>query len=184
MAGKAKENKLEVEALLKIEEEAVKGRKDKDEEGRIGRKGEDLESDDEVEDKDAEKVVVETTTTTGPPLLGGDRPEYDVRKHKTARRPLLPTNAEIDSHYPLHLNYRSWCKHCVAGKARSNQHMRNKDEDGVRLGITLNADYDFMSGEHDEGEQGMQPALIMYDDDKDSFWAVGIDAKGATEAMV
>ena len=30
----------------------------------------------------------------------------------------------------------------------------------------------------------MQPALIMYDDDKDSFWAVGIDAKGATEAMV
>ena len=30
----------------------------------------------------------------------------------------------------------------------------------------------------------MQPALILYDDDKDSFWAVGIDAKGATEAMV
>ena len=40
MAGKAKERKLEVEALLKIEEEAVKGRKDKDEEGRVGRKGE------------------------------------------------------------------------------------------------------------------------------------------------
>ena len=192
MAGKAKENKLEAEALLKIEEEAVKGRKDKDEEGRVGRKGESLESDDEVEDKDAEgialetaeEIAVETTTTTGPPLLGGDRPEYDVRKHKTARRPLLPTKAEFDNHYPLHLNYRSWCKHCVAGKARSNQHIQNKEEDRVRLGTTLNADYAFMSGEHDEGEQGMQPALIMYDDDKDSFWAVGIDAKGATEAMV
>ena len=74
MAGKAKENKLEAEALLKIEEEAVKGRKDKDEEGRVGRKGENLESEDEVEDKDAEgialetagKTAVETTTTTGP----------------------------------------------------------------------------------------------------------------------
>ena len=41
-----------------------------------------------------------------------------------------------------------------------------------------------MSGEHTEGEHGMQPALIVYDDDKDRFWAVGIDAKGATEAMV
>ena len=30
----------------------------------------------------------------------------------------------------------------------------------------------------------MQPALVLYDDDKDSFWAFGIDAKGATEAMV
>ena len=34
------------------------------------------------------------------------------------------------------------------------------------------------------GEHGMRPALILYDDDEDSFWAVGIDAKGATEAMV
>ena len=41
-----------------------------------------------------------------------------------------------------------------------------------------------MSREHNEGEHDMQPALILYDDDKDSFWAVGIDAKGATEAMV
>ena len=84
MAGEANGKKLEVEALLKIEVEAVKGRKDKDEEGRVGRKGENLESEDEVEDKVAEEVAVETTTTTGPPLLGGDRPEYDVRKHKTA----------------------------------------------------------------------------------------------------
>ena len=120
----------------------------------------------------------------GPPLLAEeDRPEYEVRKHKTARRPLLPTKAEIEEHYPLHLNSRSWCKHCVAGKARSNQHVQSKEE-RVRLGVTLNADYAFISGEHNEGEHGMQPALILYDDDKDSFWAVGIDAKGATEAMV
>ena len=41
-----------------------------------------------------------------------------------------------------------------------------------------------MSGEHNEGEHGMQPALVLYDDDKDSFWAVWIDPEGATEAMV
>ena len=30
----------------------------------------------------------------------------------------------------------------------------------------------------------MQPALIFYDDDKDSFWAVAAEEKGATESMV
>ena len=83
----------------------------------------------------------------------------------------------------MHLNYRSWCKHCVAGKARSSQHVQSKEEK-VRLGVTWNADSAFVSGEHNEGEHGMQPALILYDDDGASFWAAGIDAQCAKEAMV
>ena len=39
-------------------------------------------------------------------------------------------------------------------------------------------------GEHNEDEHGMQPALILYDDDKDSFWAVAAETKGATDAML
>ena len=68
--------------------------------------------------------------------------EFEVRKHKVARRPALPTKAEIEEHVPLHLHYRSWCRHRVSGKARSNQHM-NKDNDEERLGVTWNADYAF-----------------------------------------
>ena len=71
----------------------------------------------------------------------------------------------------------------MAGKARSNQHA-TKEEDKERLGITLNADYAFMGGTYDEAEDGMQASLVMYDDDKESFWAVGADEKGATDAMV
>jgi hypothetical protein len=41
-----------------------------------------------------------------------------------------------------------------------------------------------MGGEYNEQEEGMQAALIMYDNDKDSFWAVGVDKTGATDAMV
>ena len=69
------------------------------------------------------------------------------------------------------------------GQARSNQHVSSK-EDKVRLGVTWNADYAFMSGEHNEGEHGMQPALILYDDDNDSYWAVAAKEKGATDTMV
>ena len=95
----------------------------------------------------------------------------------------MPTKAEIAEHYPLHLHYRDWCKHCVAGKARSNQH-KVKDSEVERLGITINADYAFMGGEYNEEEDGMQASLVLYDDDKDSFWAVGVDKKGATDPMV
>ena len=109
--------------------------------------------------------------------------EFEVRKHKVGSRPLLPTKAEIEEHYPLHLHYRSWCSHCVAGKARSSQH-KKPEESKERLGVTWNMDYAFMGGEYNEDEEGMQPTLVLYDDDKDSFWAVGIDRKGVTEAMV
>ena len=118
-------------------------------------------------------------------------PEFDeqgctnieVRRHKIGTRPTLPTKAEIAEHYPLHLNYRSWCRHCVAGKARSAAH-KAKDDDEEQLGVTMHTDYAFMGGEHNEEEEGMQPSLIMYDDNKDSFWAAGVDKKGASEAMV
>ena len=36
-----------------------------------------------------------------------------------------------------------------------------------RWGVTWNADYTFMGTE--EAEEGMQPTLVMYDDDKQNF---------------
>ena len=114
----------------------------------------------ELGQEEAEEEVGKQTVEV-PEVGEADRPEYEVHKHRIARRPSLPTKAEIDEHYPLCLNYRSWCAHSVAGKARSNQHVISK-EDKVRLGVTWNADYVFMSGEHNEGEHGMQPALRLY----------------------
>ena len=109
--------------------------------------------------------------------------EFEVRRHNIGRRPVLPTKAVIAEHFPLHLNYRSWCKHCVAGRARSTPH-KAKEEGQDKMGVTMHADYAFMGGEYNESEVGMQASLGMYDDDKDSFWAAGVDKKGASEAMV
>ena len=67
------------------------------------------------------------------------------------------TKAEVLGHYPLHLNYRSWCKHCVAGKARLAQHMV-ADPGRERLGVTWNADCALMGAE--EAEESMQPTLV------------------------
>ena len=107
--------------------------------------------------------------------------QEEIRQPKIGRRPMAPTKAEIEEHYPLHLSYRSWCEHCRAGKARQDQH-RVEPHDREKLGITFNADYAFLTPE--EKEEDMQPSLVMFDDDKESFWAIGVETKGPSEAVV
>ena len=108
---------------------------------------------------------LESGTAPNPPECGED---FEVRKHRIGRKPTLPTKADIAEHYPLHLNFRSWCKHCVAGKARATQH-KTKDCEEESLGVTLHADYAFMGGDYNEQEDGMQASLVMHDDDKIAF---------------
>ena len=53
---------------------------------------------------------------------GKDAGQEDVQDVKPAvqmKRPYTPTQQEIDEHMPLHLPYRAWCPHCVAGKGIS-----------------------------------------------------------------
>ena len=90
----------------------------------------------------------------------------EVRQPRIGRRPMAPTKAEVEEHLPLHLNYRSWCEHCRAGKARQAPHL-TEPHDREKLGITFSADYAFLTPE--EKEEDMQPSLVMYDDDKDAF---------------
>ena len=62
--------------------EAINGRKDEVEEGRVGRKGESLEKEDEV----AEEIAV----LGGRELEEADRPEYETRKRKLPADPCYP----------------------------------------------------------------------------------------------
>ena len=52
-----------------------------------------------------------------------DAEDGKVRKPRVGMRPALPTKAEIADNLPLHLNYRSWCAHCRAGRARLASHI-------------------------------------------------------------
>ena len=107
--------------------------------------------------------------------------EGEVRKPRVGKRPLLPTKAELEEHYPLHLNYRSWCPHCRAGKARLAPHLC-EPSDREKIGITVHSDYAFLGPA--EEEEGMQPCLVVYDDDKNAFWAIGIKSKAVTQSIV
>ena len=113
--------------------------------------------------------------------IGLPEPRAEVRHPRLARRLILSTKAEIDVHFPLHLNFRSWCAHCRAGKSILAQH-RVLPADREKFGVTTHMDYSFMTAE--EAEVDMQPTLVVYDDDKDSFWALGVEQKAVTEGIV
>ena len=106
----SKESKMRI--TVKEAEEA-KGRKYQDE-GKVGRQGESLETEDRLPEYSGREEAEEEAgkrEVDVPELGKADRPEYEVCRHRIARRPVLPTKAEIDEHYPFHLNYRSLCAH-------------------------------------------------------------------------
>eukprot|EP00959_Pyramimonas_sp_CCMP1952_P425385 8910739-Pyramimonas_sp.AAC.1 len=41
---------------------------------------------------------------------------------------MRPSKGEVEAHNTTHLPYRSWCPHCVRGKARRRNHRRRKRE--------------------------------------------------------
>ena len=95
---------------------------------------------------------------------------------------MTPAKKEIEDHFPLHITYRSWCAHCVAGRGTSRQHRQNKDGDEGRLGTTIGIEYCFMTPE--EEEEDMRPILVAHDDDKEAIWVIAIDRKGPTMTAV
>ena len=105
----------------------------------------------------------------------------EVRRPRIGQRPVAPTKGEIAEHYPLHLQYRSWCEHCRAGRGRVAPH-RCEPSDREKMGVTIHSDYAFLGSE--EAHADVQPSLVVYDDHKDAFWALGVKSKTVTESLV
>ena len=96
------------------------------------------------QEKESEQAADPVRGIPGPP-----EPHEEMRAPRVARRPILPTKAEIAEHFPLHLNFRSWCAHCVAGKARMAPHVV-QPADREKFGVTVHMDYAFMTAEDAE----------------------------------
>ena len=94
---------------------------------------------------------------------------------------MAPTQAEVEEHLPLHFTYGSWCEVCRTGRGRQAPHII-EPHDRDKVGITFSADYAFRAPEDEE--EDMKSSLVMYDDDNDAFWAIGVESKGPSEPIV
>ena len=110
---------------------------------------------------------------------GEEESREETRKPQIARRPYTPTAAEVEAHLSLHLEFRSWWPHCVAGKQNATQHRKSIGE-VTELGVTLSLDYCFMTAE--EAGDDMRAILIAYDHSKSGLWALPVEHNGVQDA--
>ena len=108
----------------------------------------------------------------------------EARAPRIARRPNTPTKAEVEEHMPLHIHYRSWCPHCVAGKGIPHQHRTGRETDEEQIGVTIRLDYCFFSLEDEEEDKDLKPILVVYDHSKRAIWAMAVEEKGPDRAAV
>ena len=76
-----------------------------------------------------------------------------------------PTQEDIDEHNLDHAQFRSWCPHCIKGRAKSYPHLTKKNKD--RDNPIINIDYAFMNDDRDkkdDQDKGM-PIIVMKDDE-------------------
>ena len=75
--------------------------------------------------------------------------------------PELPSREEVERHMLTHAPYRSWCRHCVKGKAKGKPHMRSTGvEDEVPCVVV---DYMYMNSEAKEDDAQSMPILVYKD---------------------
>ena len=91
-----------------------------------------------VDDDTMRRDNVEQEQQSDDDMMGEGSGDVDVgiRIPKAGRDPRGPTRAERLAHNLTHIPYRSWCKHCVRGKAKEDAHKvidPGEDEDEQRL---------------------------------------------------
>ena len=70
--------------------------------------------------------------------------EQEGMEVKVAREERFPNRDEANRHVVNHIPCRSWCEHCVKGKAKSNPQRRRKLIDGELKEPVVSVDYMFM----------------------------------------
>ena len=101
------------------------------------------------------------------------------------RAPTDPTPAEVEEHESTgHVQYRTWCRHCVAGRGVGQQHRTREEEARSQDGLpTIACDYTYMTVNGVEDERA-KPILVIKDSKTWSVAATFVDQKGPTTYAV
>ena len=75
-------------------------------------------------------------------------------KAKTVRYDPRPSELEVEEHNITHLPYRSWCPHCVRGKAPAGQHRKRNKQEKVNDEVpVVSMDYCYMQNNKDDEKE-------------------------------
>ena len=125
----------------------------------------------------------------GGSIGSGEELEEEEQPKKTRRIPTQPSKAEIERHNKTHIPFRSWCPHCVRGRAMNCPHQRIQNRKSEVPVISMDYMYTHESladrrarkaGEQRERSQTDlgAPILVMYDRHTGTPIAHVVDEKG------
>ena len=116
------------------------------------------------------------------------------RDLKKCRECKGPTKAEREEHEVTHYPFRTWCRHCMRGKAKTSPSsaVAGGPERGKPI---ISIDYAFLGGsrkdhkdidesEKDAEKKGHSPCLILHDSELKGTLAIAVNRKGADDAAV
>ena len=100
---------------------------------------------------------------------------------KAVRQPVKPSRQEIEDHNRCHIPFRSWCAHCMRGKAKASPHSGrgNTQHDkpiaaiddaflGIKRGVTIE---ERKSLESEAIRKGHTHTLVMVDSEAKAVFA-------------
>jgi hypothetical protein len=88
----------------------------------------------------------------------GDSSEEAART-KTRKTEIVPSVREVQECNIDHDVFRSWCLHCVKGRAEASGRKKEKERSIAVIGI----DYMYMHSEQEKDEEKMLPIIVMKD---------------------
>jgi hypothetical protein len=74
-----------------------------------------------------------------------DEEGEEGRKVEVKRLSERPSQGEVDEHNTNHIPFRSWCKHCVKGKAVNQSHKRAKGTEQECEVPVISIDYAYVN---------------------------------------
>ena len=92
--------------------------------------------------------------------------------------PYQPTAAQVKEHVMLgHVQYRSWCRHCVAARGIGQQHKKLEHTDSEEPEIAC--DYAYMRSDTDKQDiSNSLPMLVIKDSKTKMYGATFVAEKG------
>ena len=126
---------------------------------------------------------METTDATG---SGDDEPGSKLGSQALPTA-AAPSQREKEEHFVSHYPFRSWCEHCIRGKAKAMRHVRVDHSDETVP--VISADYCFMNSVDDtvitdEVQKKHAPVLVVHDRWSKTIYAHVLPYKGVSQGPV
>ena len=101
-----------------------------------------------------------------------------------------PSQEEVDRHELTHLPFRSWCQHCVFGRAKNDPHFASKgpESEGVSDISTVSLDYMYLDEKGNVREEIVEgkgnPIIVVHDSTSKRIFSAALLQKGDNDYAV